>query len=106
MSFFAGGDSSFVTTGSAVTTSGFSTPTSTSTQPVVVHDAMSPAETNVADWIRTPEAQARAGRWVLLSPEQEVLDSSESPSDLLARHAGEAAPTIVFVDASAKQYAL
>ena len=106
MSFFAGGDASFVTTGSAVTTSGFSTPTSTATQPAVVHDASSPHETNVAEWMRTPEAQAHAGRWVLLSPELQVLDSSESPSELLARDAGEVAPTIVLVDPSAKQYAL
>lgn len=105
MSFFAGGASSFVTTGSAVMTSGFSTPTSTSTQPAVVDERTS-SEVNVAEWIRTPEAQAHAGRWVLLSPELQVLDSDESPSDLLARHPGESAPTVVFVDPSAKQYAL
>lgn len=106
MSFFAGGDASFMTTATAITTSGYSTPTSTSTQPTTTRDAATPQDAPIADWIRTPEAQRYAGQWVLLGPELSVLDSSQSPSDLLARHPDEAAPTIVFVDSSVKQYAL
>jgi len=106
MSFFSGGDAVFVTSGSAVTTSSFSTPTSTSTQPTIIHDATPSEETRITDWVRTPEAQAQAGRWVLLGPDLRVLDSDESPSELLARYPGESAPTVVFVDSSSKQYAL
>lgn len=110
MSFFAGGDTAFVTTGSGVTTSGFSTPTSTSTQPQIIDGGYSTTtetdDSGVVNWTRTPEAQALQGRWVLLGPSNEVLDSGESPSELLARHPGEAAPTIVFVESSTKQYAV
>lgn len=52
------------------------------------------------EWLASTEARRLEGRWVLLTDDFEVVDSAETPSDLLDRHPEDRTPFVVFVDPS------
>lgn len=62
--------------------------------------------TGLSDWLGTDDARRLAGRWVLLTNDFRVIDSRETPKELLDAHPEERAPFIVYVDPSGRQQAV
>ncbi len=101
MTHFVGGSgTSFTASGTTITSGSYSNPTSTATERVTVNgDEGARGRRPVTDWLRTKEARHYQHEWVLLADDFTVIDSASSPSELLARHPNEPAPTVVFVEA-------
>ena len=72
-------------------------PTRTDVPATPAPPAAVPEPAGLADWLSSDAAKPYRDRWVLLDATLNVLDSDESPSQLLGRHPEVAAPLIVFV---------
>jgi len=76
----------------------FSHPTSSGAQHASAPTgAQAPSAPGLAEWLHSDAAKALGGRWVLLSDSFEVIDSAQSPGELLDGHPDESSPLIVFV---------
>lgn len=108
MSFFSGaGSTHFEGTVSGTTApTRFSEPQGTDERSTVAIVSPPPGPAGVNQWLTSPAAQPYAGRWVLLSDDFQVLDSANSPSDLLDRHPDVATPTVVLVDPAGAVFAV
>lgn len=60
----------------------------------------------LVEWLASPAARQFEGRWVLLSDDYDVVDSADSPSELMDRHPEERTPIVVFVRPSNVTYVI
>ena len=64
------------------------------------------APSGLPAWLATEEARRLAGRWVLLTDDFKVIDSCETPRELLDSHPEDRTPFIVYVDPGDRQMAV